>query len=99
MRRALAKKKSTFCDLGCIVSLLYVFISYSIVALLLMVQTKDGNFLMMALVLIFIPIMPLLILLTVTQKRKIEPCSSMSTQTAHHENDEDLEKIFVIQIV
>ena len=67
--------KLRFCDLGLVVSLLYFFIAYSIVALLLMVLSDNREFSMMVVIFILIPILPLLLLFTVTRTGKIAPNS------------------------
>ena len=67
--------KLRFCDLGLVVSLLYFFIAYSIVALLLMVLSDNREFSMMVVIFILIPILPLLLLFTVTRPGKIAPNS------------------------
>ena len=67
--------KLRFCDLGLVVSLLYFFIAYSIVALLLMVLSDNREFSMMVVIFILIPILPLLLLFTVTRTGKITPNS------------------------
>ena len=67
--------KLRFCDLGLVVSLLYFFIAYSIVALLLMVLSDNREFSMMVGIFILIPILPLLLLFTATQTGKIAPNS------------------------
>ena len=67
--------KLRFCDLGFVVGLLYFFIAYSIVALLLMVLSDNREFSMMVVIFILIPILPLLLLFTVTQNGKITPNS------------------------
>ena len=67
--------KLRFCDLGLVVHLLYFSITYSIIALLLMVYSDNRGFSMIVLTLICIPILPLFVLFTVTQPRKIAPNS------------------------
>ena len=67
--------KLRFCDLGLVVSLLYFFIAYSIVALLLMVLSDNREFSMMVVIFILIPILPLMLLFTVTRTGKITPNS------------------------
>ena len=70
--------KLRFCDLGLVVHLLYFSITYSIIALLLMVYSDNRGFSMMVLTLICIPILPLLLLFTVTQPGKIAPNSAQN---------------------
>ena len=70
--------KLRFCDLGFVVGLLYFFITYSIVALLLMVLSDNREFSMMVVIFILIPILPLLLLFTVTQPGKIAPNSAQN---------------------
>ena len=70
--------KLRFCDLGLVVHLLYFSITYSIIALLLMVYSDNRGFSMMVLTLICIPILPLLVLFTVTQPGKIAPISAQN---------------------
>ena len=70
--------KLRFCDLGLVVSLLYFFIAYSIVALLLMVLSDNREFSMMVGIFILIPILPLLLLFTVTRTGKIAPNSEQN---------------------
>ena len=72
--------KLRFCDLGLVVSLLYFFIAYSIVALLLMVLSDNREFSMMVVIFILIPILALLLLFTVTQTGKIAPNSVQNPQ-------------------
>ena len=70
--------KLRFCDLGLVVSLLYFFIAYSIVALLLMVLSDNREFSMMVVIFILFPILPLLLLFTVTRTGKIAPNSEQN---------------------
>ena len=70
--------KLRFCDLGLVVSLLYFFIAYSIVALILMVLSDNREFSMMVVIFILIPILPLLLLFTVTRTGKIAPNSEQN---------------------
>ena len=70
--------KLRFCDLGLVVSLLYFFIAYSIVALLLMVLSDNREFSMMVGIFILIPILPLLLLFMATRTGKIAPNSEQN---------------------
>ena len=74
--------KLRFCDLGLVVSLLYFFIAYSIVALLLMVLSDSREFSMMVVIFIFIPILPLLLLFTVTR-----PAGKIAPNSAQNQNE------------
>ena len=87
--RASNKKLTTFCDLGSVICLLYFCIAYSIVALLLLVQSKNRDFEKTLFIFSILPIAPLLILAVVTQKRK--SVQVQNENEIEHQNDVEIE--------
>ena len=82
------KNLTTFCDLGFVICLLYFCIAYSIVALLLLVQSENRDFEKTLFIFSFLPIAPLLILAVVTQKRK-----SVQVQNGNEIEDQNDDQI------